>query len=192
MRRGSRPASAITAGAGDDEPDLADVVDVLIALAGAAAMSFPPWMVASGMTSSTEEFADSRCSSPADTVAAKALTRLYDLTWVACTCASSFMNGPCAVWIAPVRVVAAALPTRCCASWPFMITMTCLSTCWDSVAANAGVIGPNSASGATLAGAAVTAAACPATSADAPATAVTTNRLLPCLFSLRPGLGTCI
>ena len=102
------------------------------------------------------------------------------------------MNGRCAVSITPARVAAALVPTRCCASWPFMITITCRSTCWDSVAANAGVIGPNNASGAALAGAAVTAAACPATSAVAPATAVTINRLLPCLFSLRPGLGTCI
>ena len=165
---------------------------LLAALAGADGMSFPPWMVASGMTSATEEFADSRSSSPADTVAAKALTRVYGLTWVACTCASSVMNGRCALWITPARVLAAELPTGSCASWPFMMTMTCSLTFTDSAAANVGVIGPNSAEGAVVAGVTVTAAACPAISAVAPAAAATTNRFLPHLFSLRPDLGACI
>src|ERR1700722_13632038 len=112
--------------------------------------------------------------------------------WVARSCVSTVMNGRCAVWIALARVVAAELPTRSCPGWVFMRTMTCWLTFTDSAAAKAGVIGPNSADGATLAGVTGTAAACPAISAVAPAAAATMNRLLPHLFSLRPDLGACI
>jgi hypothetical protein len=73
-----------------------------------------------------------------------------------------------------------------------MRTMTCWLTFAESAAAKAGVIGPNNADGATLAGVTVTAAACPAIRAVAPAAAVTMNRFLPHLFSLRPDLGACI
>ena len=45
-----------------------------VVAAGAAASSWPPWMVTSGMISATEEFALSRASSPAETVAANAFT----------------------------------------------------------------------------------------------------------------------
>ena len=60
-------APGITLGVSDDPESELDV-------AGAVGMSLPPWMVTSGMTSATEEFAASRSSSPADTVAASEST----------------------------------------------------------------------------------------------------------------------
>ena len=52
-------------------------------------------------------FALSSCSSPFDTVAANALISPKLFTWVACTCASSFMSGACFAMTDAVRIAAA-------------------------------------------------------------------------------------
>src|SRR5215472_6261891 len=51
--------------------------------ATAGSSGLAPWMITSGMTLATSEFALSRETSPFDTVAAKELTRRYCLMWVA-------------------------------------------------------------------------------------------------------------
>src|SRR5262249_52288646 len=137
-----------------------------------------PGMSPSGMTCCTAGAVFSRASSPADTLAARELTRGEDRMGGACTRRSPPLSGLWEGAIPPARGRGGRGPARTCRGWFLNSTITCWLTCCDNWAARAADSGCMARlvvmarlAAEVAAGAATAGAACVVTraAADAPA-----------------------